>query len=196
MATFLVDEREKIRVETQEEAVAIKARAESDARDIIARAQVEGEAIRTDGRKQAERMMEDAIRAGRADRERVIAEGQDEVNRIVGEARRTSERLTAEAAEVAMKNSEEAVEDILAEARAKAREQSQAIISNSWQRAQQMLDSAESAYKSVRTQLQGCVRAIIEADSNMEMCVSPGSDSKRGQDDLEFESADPEPVAD
>ena len=37
-----------------------------------------------------------------------------------------------------------------------------------------MLDSAESAYKLVRTQLQDCMKAIMAADGKMEIVVAAG----------------------
>lgn len=176
LAAFLVEERDKIKADAESEAAAIRDRAESEAGHIIARAQTERDNIRADGHRQAELMIEDAIMKGKEDAEKAIGEARREALRIIEEATQTAERLTEEAAETARKSAESEAEKIIADARSQAYEHSQNIISNSWQRAQQMLDSAEGAYKLVRTQLQGCVRSIIEADSKMEMSVSPASE--------------------
>ena len=82
---------------------------------------------------------------------------------------------------LARKTVEAECERILTEARAKAHDESQSIVSNSWQKAQQMLDSAETAYKLVRSQLQSCVQAIIAADSKMEIVVGPASGGQQEQ---------------
>jgi colicin import membrane protein len=176
LSAFLEEERKKIKGDAENEAAAIRSRAQSEAEAIISQARVKDQEIRAEAQRQAEKVIEEAIKECNADRDRVLAEGQRQAAVIIEEARQKAAKLTGEAAEYARKTADAEREKVLAEARAKAHDESQSIVSNSWQRAQQMLDSAETAYKLVRTQLQDCVKAIIAADSKMEMVVAAGAD--------------------
>ena len=181
LSAFLEEERDKIKSEAEKEAEAIRTRAQSEAEAIIAQARAKDKEIMAEAQKQAEKVIEEAIRECNADRDKVLAEGQKQAAAIIEEAKQGAARLTSEAGELARKASEAECDEILAEARAKAHDESQSIVSNSWQRSQQMLDSAETAYKLVRTQLQDCVKAIIAADSKMEMVVAAGAEHGHGR---------------
>lgn len=198
LTAFLEEERERIRVEAEKEAAAIISKAESEANAIIAQAQTQKqEAIaagRTEAQTHAEQVIEEAKRQANMDREREVAEGQKQADAIVAEAKESAENLKRKAAEFARKTVEVECGKILAEAQANASSQAQAIISDAWRRAQQMLDSADTAYKVVRTQLQECIKAILEADGKMENATTMAS-PEGGRDVGIFEPADPQPVA-
>jgi vacuolar-type H+-ATPase subunit H len=187
LTAFLEEEREKMKREAEQEAAAIRSKAESEAQAIVAHAQAEKQEIRTEAVKHAEQIIEEAKRVGNADRERVLAEGQKEATTTIEEAKQSAARLIGEAAELARKTTEAECDRILTEARAKANDQSQRIISDSWQRAQGMLDSAEAAYNQVRAQLQDCMKAILEADNKMEIVVTEGP----GHEQSKSEPSDP-----
>ena len=203
LAAFLKEESDKLKLEAENEASSIKDKAKSEAGSIIAQAQADRQSIFMEAQKQVDQLIEEAKRQAIVERDLIVVEKQKEVEQLIEEAKRKSimerelivkdgqmeaeaiiskakqkaSQLVAEAGELAKKATEAECEKILTEARKKAHDQSQTIITENWHRAQQMLNSAESAYNLVRTQLQNCVRTIIEADHKMEIVIAPNSDN-------------------
>jgi colicin import membrane protein len=203
LSDFLKEESDKLKKETEKEIVSIKEKAHSEASIIISQAHAEKNNMLDETQKQIVQLLDEARKQAIIDRdkiilekqneatqfaeetkqqaivqkEQIIVEGRKEAEIIIDKAKQEASQLMAEVREVARKNTEADCELILNESRKKAHEQSQAIITDTWHRSQQLLDSAECAYNLVRTQLQECVKVIIEADSKMEIVVSPNSNA-------------------
>ncbi len=191
LKAFLEEERKKIKEEAENEAAAIKSKAESEANDVIVRAQAEKLKIIDDGKAevqtQAEQIIEESKRQANMERKEEVAKGRKEADAIIEEAKQSAEKLVSEANELARKTVEAESAKILAEARAKASSEAAAVVSNSWRRAQQMLDSAEMAYSIVRKQLQDCLKVVTEADRKMSLVNTMHPEDKPKQNE-------PEPV--
>ncbi len=187
LALFLEEEYKKIREDAEKEAAIIRNKAESKAYATLSQVQAEKQEIITKTQKLTRQMIEEAKRQQTIDRERIIAEAKKEAGKIMAEAEEQVAKLNKEATESAQKMVETECSRLLNEASIKAYDQSQIIISNSWQRAQQMFDAAEEAYNIVHAQLQNCIKAIVEADNKIEKIVL--FDSESGPQDSVFDLA-------
>lgn len=195
LAAFLEEEREKIRGEAERQADEIRSKAESEVKTIISQAQVEKLEIIASGKMEAqtraEQIIEEAKQQANQAREEKVDKGQKEADAIIAEAKQRAEKLTSEADELALKNVEAEHAKILTEAQENATSQAATIVSDSWRRAQEMIDSAEVAYNLVRGQIREFGVTFAEAERRMALALKiPGGN----REESESEHADLQPA--